>query len=287
MRIAYNIFAGRNTLYTRGIELTFKRHVLAPTTGPPLGGFFLGEVKMNIFIYSDESGVFDKEHNEYFVFGGIIFLSKEERDNRNRQYLNAERMIRNNLCVSKSKELKASFLSNKDKYKLYRSLNQTLKFGAVVDQKLILPQIFNDKKSKQRYLDFVFKISVKRALETLIRKGVVNPNEVENIYFFVDEHSTATNGIYELREAIEREFKLGTFNMEFDKHFPPLFEKVQSVNLEYCNSAVKPLVRASDIIANHLYHEIINNGGAWISPPKNFSITYFPSYTKRTRNTYD
>jgi len=35
---------------------------------------------MRIFIYSDESGVFDKKHNDLFVYGGIILLSKEQRD---------------------------------------------------------------------------------------------------------------------------------------------------------------------------------------------------------------
>ena len=29
---------------------------------------------MDLFIYSDESGVFDKEHNEIYVYGGLIFL---------------------------------------------------------------------------------------------------------------------------------------------------------------------------------------------------------------------
>ena len=36
---------------------------------------------MNIYVYSDESGVFDKVHNDIFVFGGLIMLetsSKEE-----------------------------------------------------------------------------------------------------------------------------------------------------------------------------------------------------------------
>ena len=27
---------------------------------------------MNIYVYSDESGVFDKEHKDYFVFGGLM-----------------------------------------------------------------------------------------------------------------------------------------------------------------------------------------------------------------------
>ena len=29
---------------------------------------------MELHIYSDESGVFDKNHNDYFVFAGVIFL---------------------------------------------------------------------------------------------------------------------------------------------------------------------------------------------------------------------
>lgn len=35
---------------------------------------------MNLFIYSDESGVFDNNHNDYFVFGGIICFGKEEKN---------------------------------------------------------------------------------------------------------------------------------------------------------------------------------------------------------------
>ena len=47
---------------------------------------------MNIFVYSDESGVFDKVHNDIYVYGGIIFLSKEEKDNNVRKYLNVEKL---------------------------------------------------------------------------------------------------------------------------------------------------------------------------------------------------
>ena len=40
LNIAYNIGAGRNALYTRETEFTFKCHIMAPVTGPPQGGFF-------------------------------------------------------------------------------------------------------------------------------------------------------------------------------------------------------------------------------------------------------
>jgi hypothetical protein len=52
------------------------------------------EYKMNIFIYADESGVLDKAHDDYFVFGGVVFLSKDDRDVWSRRYNAAEQPIR-------------------------------------------------------------------------------------------------------------------------------------------------------------------------------------------------
>ena len=46
---------------------------------------------MNIFVYGDESGVFDKEHNDIFVFGGLIFLNRESRDEEYRKFIHAEK----------------------------------------------------------------------------------------------------------------------------------------------------------------------------------------------------
>lgn len=39
--MSYNIVAGIITLYTREIELTFKRYVISSTTRSPSGGFFV------------------------------------------------------------------------------------------------------------------------------------------------------------------------------------------------------------------------------------------------------
>ena len=41
---------------------------------------------MNLYIYSDESGVFDKAHNNYFVFGGIICIDNNEKEMLSRKY---------------------------------------------------------------------------------------------------------------------------------------------------------------------------------------------------------
>lgn len=207
---------------------------------------------MNIFVYSDESGVFDLYNEKYFVFGGLIFLDKESKENANRKYINVENIIRkHNTYVSS--ELKATALTNKDKGKIFRSLNRYIKFGVVIDLKRINKDIFEHKKNKQRYLDYAFKIGLKRAFQQLIADGIIIPTNVKNLNIFCDEHTTATNGIYELREGLEQEFKCGTFNYSFNKFFPPLFPNIDSVDLNFCDSNKKTLIRSADIVANKVY----------------------------------
>ena len=41
---------------------------------------------MNVYIYSDESGVFDHVHNKYFVFGGLIILGEEAKNEWTHKY---------------------------------------------------------------------------------------------------------------------------------------------------------------------------------------------------------
>lgn len=209
---------------------------------------------INIFIYSDESGVFDPVHNEYYVFGGLITLGKKEKDNLIRRYKAAEKEIAP--YYRDGIELKASLISHKHKGKLFRSLNSANKFGVVIKQMDVHKEIFSNKKSKQRYLDYAYKIGIKNALQEMMNKGLFKASEVNNIYFFVDEHTTATDGLYELREALLQEFKEGTFNYNYDVFFKPIFPSMGCLELKYCNSSKNTLVRAADIIANRIYHEV-------------------------------
>lgn len=212
---------------------------------------------MNIFIYSDESGVFDHIHNKFYVYGGVMYLSSEEKDTGARMYSKAEHDIRRAEQISG--EVKASVISNKSKDKLFRSLNRTHKFGVVIHEDRVHERIFADKKTKQRYLDYAFKIGIKRKFQQLISEGVIVPDTVRNLYFYADEHTTATNGKYELRESLEREFRFGTFNDNYMVYHPPIFTALDSVSLVFCNSASVRLVRAADIVANKYYY-LANTG---------------------------
>lgn len=81
---------------------------------------------MDLFKYSDESGVFGKFHNEIFVYGGLIFIGKQQKDKYIRRYLTAEKTLRGE------------------------------KYSNVLDR------IFLSKKDKQRYLDNADKIGLKK-----------------------------------------------------------------------------------------------------------------------------
>lgn len=230
---------------------------------------------MNIYIYSDESGVFDKVHNDIYVFGGLILLGNDSKQEWSQRYSAAEKIIREKRCYSADYELKATNLINKDKSKLYRSLNNYYKFGVVINQKRILDRIYTSKKDKQRYLDYAYKIAVKKAFVSMIDKGIIEPSEVERLYFCVDEHTTATNGCYELSEALEQEFRNGTFNGNYSIYYPPIFKEMKEVVLQFCNSKAKLLVRAADIVANKIYYIACNNGD-YKCDEHNLHMTFLP-----------
>ena len=140
----------------------------------------------------------------------------------------------------------------------FRSTNHCIRYAFVVDQRNVNENIFSSKKSKQRYLDYVYKVGLKRVFGRLIQAGKLKPSSVSGLFIRFDEHTTATDGRYELREAIEQEFKFGTHNFKYNTFHPPLFPGMQgTVHLEFRDSKNDALIRASDIIANQMwYHEI-------------------------------
>jgi len=138
-------------------------------------------------------------------------------------------------------------------------MNKAIKFGVVIEQKEILDRIFSSKKDKQRYLDYAYKIGLKKAFESLILQGIIEKNKVTSLHIYCDEHTTATNGKYELREGLEQEFKSGTYNRSYNKFFPPLFDNLRDVELNYCDSRKIHLIRAADIVANRIYFSQFNN----------------------------
>lgn len=216
---------------------------------------------MNIYIYSDESGIFDNKHYDYFVYGGLVFLSKQESIVTTNKYKSVENKIRKQLNLSEEIEIKASFLRNEIKLKrwLYNTLSKSYKFGVVIKEKQLKQSIFINKENKRRHLDYAFKIALKNELLYLSSNNVINLDKIEKLTIIVDQHSTATNGIYDLKTGILNELKYGTYNMQFNHFYKPIIPGLKSLKLQFVDSRNSILVRASDIVANRIYYDILNN----------------------------
>lgn len=207
----------------------------------------------DLYIYSDESGVFDKVHYDTFIFGGLIFTSKKSKDDATRKFLAVERRVKSQFNIKG--EMKGSKIDNKTKYNLYRSFNIGYKFCTKVEQKRVYDQIFEDKKTKQRFLDYAYKMGLKHGIMTLIDLRKIRVDEVRNIYVYCDAHTTSTNGVYELQESLETEFKYGAFSYDFTIFHEPIFPNMGKVEVRFVDSKTSPLIRASDIISNYLYNK--------------------------------
>lgn len=229
---------------------------------------------MDLYIYSDESGTFDAKHNNYFVFGGLVCIGEEEKEKYSHMYAHVENVVRENRKY-KNQEIKGCNTSNKSKGKLFRSLNGAHKFSIIIKQKELSKDIFSDKRHKQRFLDFAYKLVVKCCIKHLIDDGTIKLDGVDEMHFYCDEHTTATDGIYELKETLYNEFKIGTFNYNWNKFYEPILPKLKDINVYFCNSKTTLLVRAADIIANRIYHLAVFNklGFAKLN---NFTVFYFP-----------
>ena len=208
-------------------------------------------------IYSDESGVFDKIHKDYFVYVGIAVIGQDTTSILAREYLAAEKNLRKANKYKELPELKASLLDNSDKRKLYRIIDNQYKFIVLINLKKLQDELFETRHSQQRYLDYAYKRGLKYLLLKMGRNGAINLSEEFEIRCYLDERNHASNGKYTLRDSILTEFKTGMYVHGFD--IKPIARKLVNVTTAYCNSEITTLVRASDILANRALFEAQQN----------------------------
>ncbi|CAM4226975.1 DUF3800 domain-containing protein [Erysipelothrix aquatica] len=214
----------------------------------------------NVFFYIDDSGVFGDNNTRYFIYAGYVFFSTQEKNNAARKYSSVEKSIKSRTGLAQTDELKSYGLTPKLKGELYRSLNGFQRFSCIIDSKRVNRDILSHKKHKQRFLDYALKRTIKSTLQSAGNHNHVDLSKPINVHIFFDEHTTATSGKYELKEAISAELIDGSFNYNYQKFFEPILVKGSSVNLTLCNSANTLLVRASDIVANKSFYEYNHSG---------------------------
>ena len=175
---------------------------------------------MKLYVYADESGTFDKAHNDIFVYGGVI-VSAQDRKAATDKYLGLERHIRSGFGGRYGDaELKASVLTMRDRSRVFKAIPNMgcLQFAAIVRQQYLRDSIFQTKYSRQRYLDYALKMAIKGGIRTLFANGLVREEDISGMSVVVDEHSTSTDGRYNLQETINAEFRYGIHNYNWQTY---------------------------------------------------------------------
>lgn len=212
---------------------------------------------MKLYIYADESGTFDKEHNDLFVYGGLVVPGDSAKRDLERKYSAIENDIRRNASrFGDDDELKACYLRMKERKRLFALLqkSQCVQFGVVVDQKRLHDYVFASKGSKQRYMDWALKMGVKKGVLGVVNRGIASKQDIDQIVVFVDEHSSSTEGKYNLSQSIDEEFRLGMYNPEWGTFHDPVFSpSFPKIPVRYLDSRSVTLIRAADITANWIY----------------------------------
>ena len=211
---------------------------------------------MKLYVFADESGVFDRVHADLFVYGGVIILGKTNYDAIVNKHRSLEiRLRREDPSLKNVPEIKAAYLNLKQRKRLFNlQVPQCVRFGIVIDQQRVYKQIYQTKQDKQRFLDYALKRGIKHAIESANTSGLILKKEINCMSIVVDEHSTATSGKYTFKETVDEEFRRGTYSPNYDKFFPPLFSlDFPCIPVSYCDSKKVVGVRIADITANWIY----------------------------------
>lgn len=212
-----------------------------------------------VFFYFDDSGVLNTGSNQsYFIYAGYYFKSHNQKDAAKRKYVALVNKIKAKKGISKCQELKAFGSDNKTKRALFKVLEDERSVSLSVEisklyEKFRAGEKSEQKRSLQRYKDYVLKMAVKKAIRSLIQSCEINPNEDITINIYIDEQSTATNGLYSLKESIYEELQNGVHNYDYNRFFPPIFLGKVTVCVQYCDSSCNYLIQAADILANRIY----------------------------------
>ena len=212
-----------------------------------------------VYISLDDSGKLNYKE-KYLVYAGLFFTNRDELNHFKSLYKKIRDDIAKKDIYKNVEELKGYTLKSKDRLRLLRFVYRFNTTGLIVDNSKIEKQdILSSKDSKGRYRDYVIKLLIKSIIIDLINKKQIDPNKQTVLIINMDQETAKTNGRYKLDEGIYEELVKGINNYNYGfKTTPILFNKL-TVKIYTQNSKDSIIIQASDIIANNIWRNMINN----------------------------
>ena len=212
-----------------------------------------------IYINMDDSGKLSP-HEQVCVYGGIIFLSKKDKDKFITQYRSIIKNIRckychKSECNHKCPEIKNTNVLPTDKRRLMNYIKKYCVIALVINNNLVYNHILESKGAKGRFIDYALRRVIKESIKNLIKNHEVNAYQNTKLIINIDEQSTKNNGYYNLKDGLFEELKHGISNYNYGAIISPIIHGEFTLTLSYQNSANSYVVQAADLLAGTIRHK--------------------------------
>ena len=215
-----------------------------------------------IYINLDDSGKLSK--NEIVsVYGGLVFLSKKEKDKFITQYRSIINDIKCKYCKCAScnkncPEIKNTNIKNSDKRRIMNYIKKYFVIGLVIYNKDVYTHIIDNKAAKGRFLDYSLRRMIKEVINNQINAKNINSKEPLKVIINIDEQTTKSNGYYNLHDGLVEELKYGISNFNYSCTYNPVVYSDLIVTVTYQDSGKSYLVQAADLISGTIRRLILD-----------------------------
>lgn len=219
-----------------------------------------------IYINLDDSGKLTSKE-KISVYGGIVFLSKMEKDKFITQYRSIINDIKCGYCISKENcnhicpEIKNTNVKSNDKRRIMNYIKKYYVVGLIINNEDVYSHIKENKAAKGRFIDYALRRLIKEIIISLIKLKNIDPYIPLKIIINIDQQSTKSNGYYNLKDGLVEELKYGIVNFNYSTKIKPVIFSELEIKLSYQNSRKSYVVQAADLLAGTIRKKVLENNG--------------------------
>lgn len=221
-----------------------------------------------IYINLDDSGKLTKKEL-ISVYGGIVFLSKKEKDKFITQYRSIINDIKCKYCKNKSicnkkcPEIKNTNIKSSDKRRIMNYIKKYYIVGLIINNQNVYNHIIENKAAKGRFIDYSLRRMIKEIINNQIDSQNIYKDKPLKVIVNIDEQTTKSNGYYNLHDGLVEELKYGISNFNYACKYNPIIFNDLDIKISYQDSGKSYLVQAADLISGTIrrgaLNAIINN----------------------------
>lgn len=214
-----------------------------------------------IYINLDDSGKLTTKE-QISVYGGLVFLSKKEKDKFITQY----RSIINDIkceyceqCNNDCPEIKNTNIKKTDKRRLMNYIKKYYVVALVIKNDDIYEHIKQSKAARGRFVDYAIRRMIKEMIKSLIKCNSIDLNLPIKLIINIDQQSTKSNGYYNLHDGLIEELKYGILNYNYASKIKPIIFSDLDVVVSYQDSGKSYVVQAADLLAGTIRRTVLDN----------------------------